>query len=160
MEKGSVTSLLAADAEDTVKFALVLIVLGWWLVVNAVKLCRAVRFYRDVKAQPTGEPEYTPAVITGTWRRRHQRYSTAGARAKYQQGGEDAEVRMICAYDQRLEKDQKVDVIVDRCSGELFALSVQHIKNAVLTYGVYTGVTLLLAAGGIIGIIISVLENR
>lgn len=148
------------DAEDYVKFALVLIVLVCWLVMNGIKLCRAVSFYRDVKAQPTGEPELTPAVITGAWRRRHQRYSTLGARAAYQYNGEAVDGRMICAYDERLEKDQKVDVIVYRRSGSFFALSIKQIKNAVLTYAVYTGVTLLLAAGGISGIVIEIINSR
>lgn len=148
---------LAADAENTVKFAVVLIVLVCWLAMNAAKLCRAVRFYKDVKAQTNGEPEFTPAVITGAWRRRRQHYSTLGARATYQYDEEDVDGRMVCSYDERLEKDQKVDVIVDRRSGKIFALSVQQIKNAVLTYAVYTGVTLLLAAGGMIGMIIDII---
>lgn len=158
MSKEFTASLLAADAENTVKFAVVLIVLVCWLAMNTAKLCRAVRFFKDVKAQPTGEPEFTHAVITGTWRRRHQRYSTLGARAAYRYNGEDTDGRMICAYDERLEKDQKVDVIVDKRSGEWFALSVQQIKNAVLTYALYTVVTLLLTAGGVFGMIIDIIR--
>lgn len=44
---------------------------------------------------------------------------------------------MICACDKRLKKGMKIEIITCK-KRELFALSIQQIKNALLTYTVYS----------------------
>jgi len=43
---------------------------------------------------------------------------------------------MLCASDYRIDKGDKVTVIISKNRLDVFALSEQHMKDAVLTYGV------------------------
>lgn len=113
---------------------------------NAVRLRHSIRFYRDVSRQikqrkrKKKKLQMTSATVTGG--RRGLRFSTASASAAYEFHGKKTKGKMICAYENPLEINQRIQVIVDRKSGRLFAFSVQQIKDAILTYSVWTAICL------------------
>lgn len=63
-------------------------------------------------------------------------FSRKYAKAIYTVDGEQICGKMICASDYRIDKGDKVTVIISKNRPDVFALSEQHMKDAVLTYGV------------------------
>lgn len=152
--------VLGSEAGHSVKFAAVLIVLVWSLVWNVMRLHRSVVFYREVKDLNGKKPKLTSALITRAWRRRRWYISTDGARAAYRLDGKKVKGRMICACDDRLDKDDRVDVIVCRRYEKLFAMSVKHVRDAVLTYSVFSILSLLMTAGWIVVIVMYIIDTH
>lgn len=152
--------VLGSEVGHPVKFAAVLVVLVCLLAWNVLRLIRSVRFYSEVKDLHGKKPKRTSALITRAWRRRRSYISTDGARAVYRFDGKKVKGRMICACDDRLDKDDRVDVIVCRRYEEFFAMSVKHIRDAVLTYAVFTGLTALMTAGWIVVIVMYIIDTH
>lgn len=72
-------------------------------------------------------------------------FCTKYAGAVFSFNGKQIRSSMICVCDYKLIKGHKVTVIFPEGNPKIFALSKQHIKNAVLTYGVLTVVFALLS---------------
>ena len=60
------------------------------------------------------------------------------AKAVYTHDGKQIVGKMICAYDSRVEKGNKVNIIVPKNNLKIFAFSEKQVKNAVMTYSVFT----------------------
>lgn len=157
---GALGVVLGSEAGLAVKFTAVLVALLWLLMWNVMRLHRSVAFYREAKDLHGKKPKLTSALITRAWRRRRWYVSTDGARASYRFDGKKVKGRMICACDDRLEKDKRVDVIVCRRYEGLFAMSVKQIKNAVLTYSVFAALSLLMTAGWIGMMVLYIIDTR
>ncbi|MDE5765152.1 MAG: hypothetical protein K2N49_05515 [Ruminococcus sp.] len=105
---------------------------------NAYCLKFALQFLHDVKANAYVE----------CWAKIIWAFSTSGgtyfsrkyAKAVYTVDGKQIHSKMICACDFRIDKGNILTVIFPESNPKIFALSKQHVKNAVLTYGVLTAV--------------------
>ena len=103
---------------------------------NAINLNIALNFYHDIK-----DKAYTHcyAVITMACGISNRNYdSRKFAKAKYIIDGKDITGKMICSYDSRVEKGDKVYIIVPQNNLNIFAFSEKQVKNAVMTYSVLT----------------------
>lgn len=103
---------------------------------NAVNLNIALHFYHDIK-----DKAYTHcyAVITMAYGISNRNYdSRKYAKAKYNIDGKDITGKMVCSYDSRVEKGDKVYIIVPQNNLNIFAFSEKQVKNAVMTYSVLT----------------------
>ncbi len=116
---------------------------------NVYMLVRSVRFRREVKGIPEKKLKKTEAVVKYC-RKSLKRSSLPGDTAAvvfYPRDGKDIEARMICASEGSVLPAQKVSVLTDS-TGRLFAYDVQQIKNAVLTYSVFS----VLSAAAVVGL--------
>lgn len=110
---------------------------------NAINLNIALHFYHDIKAKAYTHCYAVIAMAYGISNRNYD--SRKYAKAKYIIDGKDITGKMICSYDSRVEKGDKVTVIFPKSNPKIFAFSEQHVKNAVLTYSVLTVVFALCA---------------
>ena len=121
----------------------ILFVLLWAKNVYCLKL--ALQFHRDVKAnmyiQCWAEITLAFGTTTGGY------FSRKYARATYTVDRKQICANMICAYDSRIDKGDKVTIIIPESNPKIFAFSKQHLKNAVLTYSVLTVVFAFLSIG-------------
>ena len=107
--------------------------------VCVIKLIRAVRFQRAVKSGRTVRVTGTVTFKFGFKGRRPDSCSHAWAR--YSLNGKEMIGAMICSVDKRLQIDQSVDIIVPKSGLRTFAFSEKHVRDAVLTYAVFSTVT-------------------
>ena len=121
----------------------ILFVLLWAKNVYCLKL--ALQFHRDVKAnmyiQCWAEITLAFGTTTGGY------FSRKYARATYTVDRKQICANMICTYDSRIDKGDKVTIIIPESNPKIFAFSKQHLKNAVLTYSVLTVVFAFLSIG-------------
>lgn len=125
------------------------------LVKSILALRRALIFYGDFK---NGRTIKTKAVITELRRSVNSRGCTASARARYVIQGEEINGKMICRFDDRLQKEQNVKVIVSGTKQDIFAVDAAvmtpapelQIKNALLTYSVFFVLSLVTVTGAVI----------
>lgn len=122
------------------------------LVKSILSLRRALIFYGDCQ---NGRTIKAKAVITDLRRSTSVFGCTASARARYVIQREQINGKMICRFDDRLQKGQNVKVIVSGTKQNIFAVDAAvmtpvpevQIKNALLTYSVFCVLSLALVAG-------------
>lgn len=122
------------------------------LVKSILALHRALIFYGDCQ---NGRTIKTKAVITDLRRSTSVFGCTTGAQARYVIQGEQINGKMICRFDDRLQKGQNVKVIVSGTKRNIFAVDAAvmtpapelQIKNALLTYSVFCVLSLAPVAG-------------
>jgi len=133
------------DVALPILFVLLLVLL-WAKNVYCLKL--ALQFHRDVKANMYIQcwAEITLAFGTTTGRY-FSRNSRKYARATYTVDSKQICANMICTYDSKIDKGDKVTIIIPESNPKIFAFSKQHLKNAVLTYSVLTVVFAFLSIG-------------
>lgn len=125
----------------------------WALVKSILHLRSAMIFYRDFNNKKIIKAK---AVITELRRSVNARGCTASARAKYVIRGEQIIGKMICRFDDRLKKEQNVNIVVSGTKRDIFAVdnvlcaAEEQIKNAVLTYSVFCILFLALVIGVVI----------
>lgn len=135
-----------------IEFVFLLLLSAGLAVKSFLSLRNALIFYNDVSNKKTIK---TKAVITRL-RRSTSIGCTASARAKYVIFGEQITGKMICRLDDRLKREQKVNVIVSGTKKSIFAVdnalnpAEQQVKNSVLTYSVFCVLSLALVIGAVI----------
>ena len=138
--------------EYFIDFALLLLLSVGFAVKSFFNLRNALIFYNDISNKKTIK---TKAVITRL-RRSTSIGCTASARAEYVVHGEQTVGKMICRFDDRLKRGEKVNVIVSGTKKKIFAAdnalnpAEQQVKNAVLTYSVFCILSLALVIGAVI----------
>lgn len=107
--------------------------------VCVIRLIRAVRFQRAVKS---GQTMRVTGIITFKFGFKGRRPdSCTHAWARYSLNGKDVVGMMICSADQGLQMDQSVDIIVPKIGLKAFAFSEKQVRDAVLTYAVFSAIT-------------------
>lgn len=135
-----------------IEFVFLLLLSVGLAVKSFLSLRNALIFYNDVSNKKTIK---TKAVITRL-RRSTSIGCTASARAKYVIFGEQITGKMICRFDDRLKRGQKVNVIVSGTKKAIFAVdnalnpAEQQVKNSVLTYSVFCVLSMALVIGAVI----------
>lgn len=136
-----------------IEFVFLLLLSVGLAVKSFLSLQNALIFYNDVSNKKTIK---TKAVITELRRLASARGCTTSARAKYVIFGEQITGKMICRLDDRLKREQKVNVIVSGTKKSIFAVdnalnpAEQQVKNSVLTYSVFCVLSLALVIGAVI----------
>lgn len=130
-------------------WVILLILSGLFCVKNFVGLKKALLFRRAVKG---GKYIRCYAEVTAAFGiSGHNYFSRKYAKAKYSFDGKDVVGTMICAYDSRVDKGDRVTVIVPESDPGLFAFSEKQVGDAVLTYSVlsvvFAGLFILYTAG-------------
>lgn len=113
-----------------------LCVLLWAKNVYCLKLALQLRHAVKTKTytQCWAEIVWAFSTSNGTY------FTRKYAKAVYTVDGKQICGKMICACDFRIDKGNKVTVIFPKSNPKIFAFSKQHVKNAVLTYGILTAV--------------------
>lgn len=122
---------------------LILLVFLWAKNVYCLKI--ALQFHRDVKANAYIKCQAKIIWAFGT--SANTGFSRKYARAACAADGKQIRADMICAYDSRIDKGDKVTIIIPKSNPKIFAFSRQHLNNAVLTYSVLTIVFAFLSIG-------------
>lgn len=154
-----VTGLLAVftlfeKLHNTLAACCFLFLISLYLSIKSVTmLYNSACFYRDTKKIPQKKIKTVSAVVISSRTAVHSGTSTGKAKAVYTLNNKEIKGRMICAYYQKLDPDDKIRIIPDKRNGTLFAFSVQHIKDAVLTYSVFSLLSVLFTAIMLAGVI-------
>ncbi len=103
---------------------------------NFVNLKKALQFRYAIKAKTYIN---CCAEITMAYGISNRCYNSRKyAKAEYTVEGKYIIGKMICAYDYRVEKGERVNIIVPKNNLNIFAFSEKQVKNAVMTYSVLT----------------------
>lgn len=131
---------VAAGCGGNVRSIAVLSAFGVAAVMNIIRLVRAVKFRRAVKA---GDVIFREAIIKAGFRptRAVGINRTAHAFAVYDDGGEKHVTHMIGTCDERLRTGDCVRIMLNSRDRSMFALSEKQVRGAVLAYAVFGAVT-------------------
>ena len=103
---------------------------------NAICLNKALQFLRSIKEKTY---MHYSAVITEAYGLVNRSYNSRKyAKAQYTVQGKPVIGTMICSYDSRVDVNDQVRIIVPKCNLEIFAFSEKQVRDAVMTYVVFT----------------------
>lgn len=102
-----------------------------------IKLIRAICLRTDIKR---GQTVTRSARIV--FRYMHPRVGdTNYAKAQYSVDGTVKSAWMVCSIDRSLSNGDVVDIVLGKRSGRIFALSEKQSRNAVMTYAVFSAIS-------------------
>lgn len=136
---------VAASFDGVVRSAVVLFIFVTALVLNIIRLVRAVTFRRAVKA---GNVIFRDAVIKAGFRPTGRMGSmrTAHAFAVFDDGGEKRVTHMIGTCDETLHTGDRARIMLNSHDKSMFALSEKQVRGAVAAYAVYTAICVVFSA--------------
>lgn len=104
-------------------------------VLNIIRLVRAVKFRRAVKA---GDVIFCNAVIIACFRPPRSIIRTANAVALFDDGGEERVTHMIGTCAETLRKGDCVRIMQNSRDRSMFALTEKQVRRAVTAYTIFT----------------------
>lgn len=145
---------VAAGCGGVVRNITVLSAFGVAAVLNIIRLMRAVKFRRAVKA---GDVIFREAIIKAGFRPMGAMglNYTAHAFAVYNDGGEKNVTHMIGTCDERLRTGDCVRIILDSRDRSMFALFEKQVRGAVDAYVFYTAICGLFSAAMTAAVLLS-----
>lgn len=146
---------VAAGCGGIVRSIAVLSVFGVAAVMNIIRLVRAVKFRRAVKA---GDVIFREAIIKAGFRPTGAVgiNRTAHAFAVYDDDGEKRVTHMVGTCDERLRTGDCVRIMLNSRDRSMFALSEKQVRGAVLTYAVFGAVTVAAFAALLVGFVLMI----
>lgn len=122
-----------------IRYVVVFLIIFFALILNIIRLRRAVRFRRAVKDKKC--VRVTAEIISAYGSvGRNVLFSTKYASARYYIDGKTVIGRMICSYTEgmpKLRKGQNVEVIVNRQFPTMFAFSEKQVRRSFREYLAY-----------------------
>ncbi len=128
----------AVNFSGTVWHIMVLVTFFAAAVLNIIRLVRAVKFRRAVKA---GDVIFRSAVIIACFRPTRSIIRTANAFAAFDDGGEERVTYMIGTCDETLRRGDSVRIMLNSRDRSMFALSEngeKQVRGAVTAYTIFT----------------------
>lgn len=144
---------VAASLDGVARGAVLLFIFGTAAVLNIIRLVRAVKLRRAVKA---GNVIFRDAVIKAGFRPtgRISSTRTANAAAVFDDGGETRAAYMIGTCDETLHTGDRARIMINSRDKSMFALSEKQVRGAVAAYAVYTSICVIFSAALAVGVVL------
>ena len=142
-------------AENVMQAAFMLLVCLGVCICLLRRLYFTIAFYRTVRGKPEKALVRTRARVKMSLIRRRRFYASS-ASVLYERDGREAKAKMVCACEKALHTGDETDVLLDG-TGKYFALDVRHLKNALLTWSVLGGLSVIPVCGAAVLFVMALL---